>query len=74
MKNRGTVNYDELHSVAEIDVFKAKFSYCAWDHRPLPCLHRLKEGLRQSLVCSFVGNHEEVQHQRQSYPTHQKPL
>ena len=31
--------------------------------RPLPCLHRLQEGLRQGLACSFVGNHEEVQHQ-----------
>ena len=31
--------------------------------RPLPCLQRLQEGLRQGLVCSSVGNHEEVQHQ-----------
>ena len=31
--------------------------------RPLSCLHRLQEGLRQGLACSFVGNHEEVQHQ-----------
>ena len=28
--------------------------------RPLPCLHRLQEGLRQGLACSFVGNHEGV--------------
>ena len=28
--------------------------------RPLPCLHRLQEGLRQGLACSFVGDHEEV--------------
>ena len=26
--------------------------------RPLPCLHRLQEGLRRGLACSFVGNHE----------------
>ena len=26
--------------------------------RPLPCLHRLQDGLRQGLACSFVGNHE----------------
>ena len=26
--------------------------------RPLPCLHRLQEGLRQGLACSFAGNHE----------------
>ena len=26
------------------------------------------------LACSFVGNHEEVQHQHQPYPSHQKPL
>ena len=42
--------------------------------RPLPCLHRLQEGLRQGLACSFVGNHEEVQHQSQPHPSHQKPL
>ena len=42
--------------------------------RPLPCVHRLPECLRQGLACSFVGNHEEVQHQRQPYPSHQKPL
>ena len=42
--------------------------------RPLPCLHRLQEGLRQGLACSFVGNHEEVQHQHKPYPSHQKPL
>ena len=24
--------------------------------------HRIQEGLRQGLACSFVGNHEEVQH------------
>ena len=40
--------------------------------RPLPSLHRLQEGLRQGLSCSFVGNHEEVQHQHQSYPSHKK--
>ena len=28
--------------------------------RPLPCLHRLQEGFRQGLACSFVGNREEV--------------
>ena len=32
---------------------------------------RLQEGLRQGLACSFVGNHEEVQHQHQLYPSHQ---
>ena len=37
----------------------------------LPCLQRLQEG--QGLTCSFVGNHEEVQHQQQPYPSHQKP-
>ena len=42
--------------------------------RPLPCLHRLQEGLRQGLACSFVGNHEVVQHQHKPYPSHQKPL
>ena len=35
--------------------------------RPLPCLHRLQEGLRQGFAFSFVGNHEEVQHQCQHY-------
>ena len=33
---------------------------------------RLHEGLRQCLTCSFVGNHEEVQHQHQPYPIHDK--
>ena len=32
------------------------------------------DGFRQGLACSFVGNHEEVQHQRQPYPSHQRPL
>ena len=32
------------------------------------------KGLWQDLACSFVGNHEEVQHQHQPYPSHQKPL
>ena len=41
--------------------------------RPLPCFHRLQEGLRQSLACSYVGNHEEVQHQHKPDPSHQKP-
>ena len=36
----------------------------------LPCLRRLQEGLRQGLACSFVGNHEEVQHQHKPYPSH----
>ena len=30
--------------------------------RSLPCLNRLQKGLRQSLACSFVGNHEEALH------------
>ena len=42
--------------------------------RPLPCLHRLQEGLRQGLACSSEGNYEEVQHYCQPYPSHQKPL
>ena len=33
--------------------------------RPLPCFQ---------LACSFVGNHDEVQHQHKPYPSHQKPL
>ena len=41
--------------------------------RPLPCLHRLQEGHSQDLACSFVGNHEEIQHQRKPYQSHQKP-
>ena len=32
-------------------------------NKPLPCLCGLQEGVRQSLACSFVGNHEAVQHQ-----------
>ena len=39
--------------------------------RPLPRLYRLQEDLRQGLACSFVSNHEEVQHQHQPYPSHQ---
>ena len=37
-------------------------------------IHRLQEGLRQGLACSFGCNHEEVQHQHQPYLSHQKPL
>ena len=29
--------------------------------------HRPQEGLRRGLACSFVGNHEEVQHQCQHF-------
>ena len=36
--------------------------------------HGLQEGLRQGLACSFVGDHEDEQHQRQPNPSHQKPL
>ena len=32
------------------------------------------KGFLQGLACSFVGNHADVQHQRQPYPNHQKPL
>ena len=39
--------------------------------RPLPCFHRLQEGLRQGLACNFVDNDEEVQHQRQLYLSRQ---
>ena len=42
--------------------------------RPLPCLQRLQEGLRQDLACSFVGNHEEEQRQHLPYPSHQTLL
>ena len=42
--------------------------------RPLPCLYRRQEGLRQGLECSFVGNDEEVHHQHQPCLSHQKPL
>ena len=42
--------------------------------RHLPCLRRLQEGLRQGLVCGFVGNHEAIQHQHKPYPGHQKPV
>ena len=42
--------------------------------RLLPCLHSLQDGLQQCLVCSFVGNHEKVQHQHQPYLSHQTPL
>ena len=42
--------------------------------RPLPYIHRFQEGLRQGLACNSVSNHEEVQHQRHAYPSHQKPL
>ena len=42
--------------------------------RHLPCLHKLQDGLWQDSTCSFVGNHEGVQHQRQPYPSHQTHL
>ena len=38
------------------------------------CRHRFKKGLQQGLACSFVDNHEEVQHQHQPCPSHQTPL
>ena len=33
-----------------------------------------KKAFDRALACSFVGNHEEVQHQHKPYPSHQKPL
>ena len=33
-----------------------------------------KKAFGQGLACSFVGNHEKVQHQHKPYPGHQKPL
>ena len=33
-----------------------------------------KKAFDKVLACSFVGNHEEVQHQHKPYPSHQKPL
>ena len=33
---------------------------------------KLQKSLRQGLACSFVDNHEEVQHQHKPYPSHQK--
>ena len=50
-----------------------------WEISPAPArhlsfLHRLQKGLRQCLAYSFVGNYEEVQHQHQPHPSHQKPL
>ena len=58
-------DFQPAHSMWEISPAPA---------RPLPCLHRLQEGLWQGFACSFVGNHEEVQHQHKPYPSHQKPL
>ena len=33
-----------------------------------------KQSFDKVLACSFVGNHEEVQHQHQPYPSHETPL
>ena len=33
-----------------------------------------KKAFDNGLACSFVSNHEEVQHQHKPYPSHQKPL
>ena len=43
-------------------------------HQHLLCLYRLQEGPQQGLACSFVGNHEEVPHQRQPFLSNQTPL
>ena len=44
---RSTTDLQPTHSMWEISPAPA---------RPLPCLHRLQEGLRQGLACSFVDN------------------
>ena len=64
-KEYNRADLQPTHSMREISPASA---------RPLLCLHRLQEGLWQGLACSFVGNHEEIQHQHQPYPSHQKPL
>ena len=33
-----------------------------------------KNSFENGFACSFVGNYEEIQHQRQPYPSHQKPI
>ena len=56
--------------------FEASISQNYWGFSlslKIVLLHRLQEGLRQGLACSFVGNHEEV-YQHKPYPSHQKPL
>ena len=64
-KGYHTADLQPMHSMWELSPAPA---------RPLPCRHRLQERLRQGLACSFVGNHEEVQHQHKPYTSHQKPL
>ena len=58
-------------SIAE-QIFSLRI-FCGKYLQHLLRLHRLQEGLRQGLACSFVSNHEKV-HQHQLYLRHQKPL
>ena len=56
------------HHRAELQPMNPQWELSPAPARPLPCHYRLQDGLRQGLVCSFMGSHEEVQHQRQLYP------
>ena len=62
------------HPRADLQPMNPAWEISTAPARPLPCLHRLLEGHRQGLACSFVGNHEEVQHQHKPYPSLQKPV
>ena len=73
LKNRQASSRNEHHT-ADLQPTNPLWEISFKPARPLPCIHRLQEGFRQGLTCSFVGNHEELQHQHQPYPSHQKPL
>ena len=69
----GRLQSRKEHQRADLQPTNPLWEISSAPARPLPCLHRLPECLKQGLACSFVGNHEEV-HQHKPFSSHQKPL
>ena len=63
-RRTGRFQSRKVYHRADLQPTLSVWELAAAPARPLPFLHRLQVGLRQGLACSFVGNHEEVQHQQ----------
>ena len=70
----GRLQSREEHHRADLQPENPLWEISPAPARLLPCLCRLQEGLQQGKACSFVGNHEEVQHQCLPCLSHQTLL
>ena len=58
----GRLKSRQEHHRADLQSTNSLWEISPAPARPLPCLHRLQEGLWQGLACSFVGSHEPRKH------------